>query len=406
MRRSSAVVCLLAGVVFGLLSGQIGAQESATTKAIAVIDDFEDGDLDGWAGPTGPCTVENSSSTGANGSSRSLKITGDCGHYQGAWYNLGDWQPTGVTFWVRTDTTSFARAYVVLGDDSVASNNGAVFFSALNSGYWAVGIGTATFALEPIVVGQWYRVDLTLDWVGKTVDVSIDGVPRQFNVPFRSPETTSLTRLDFYNYQSAVSFLDQIQMSSPPASIEILRDGFESADTTGWSSTTPAAPQRLVIFDAGGTPNAIGGRSGADVLCGQAAQSMTGIPVSATTRALISVDASDQISNFPTRYRVPTDRPITGPNWEVIADDWADLLDGTIDQSLLSAGAQATDTYWYSGSVSNGSAVSTTCSGWTDDGTHFDGRYGDSQWTDSRWIDRGDATCGVAAYHVLCLAWR
>ena len=132
-----------------------------------------------WAAPTGPCTVLNTSVTGANSSMRSLRIFGACGHYQGTRYDLGGSQPTGLTFWVRTDSSTFARAYVVLGDDNVASNNGAVFFSALNSGYWAVGTGTHTFNLAPVVVGQWFRVDLVLDWVGKTVDISIDGGPEK-----------------------------------------------------------------------------------------------------------------------------------------------------------------------------------------------------------------------------------
>lgn len=406
MRRFLTVAILFGTLALSLPPGNLGAQEIVGAKAIAVIDDFEDGDLVGWAGPTGPCTVVNTSVTGANGSSRSLRVFGACGHYQGTRYDLGGSQPTGVTFWVRTDSSTFARAYVVLGDDNVASNNGAVFFSALNSGYWAVGTGTHTFNLAPVVVGQWFRVDLALDWVGKTVDISIDGEPRQYNVPFRAPETTSLTRLDFYNYQNADSYLDQISVSFPPASPSILADGFESADTTGWSSTIPDAPQRVVIFDAGGTSVAIGGRSGADVMCGQAALSMTGIPVSATTRALISVDAIDQISNFPPRYGVPTNRSITGTNWEVVADDWADLLDGTIDQTLSDAGILTTAIYWYSGSFADGSMTTTTCSGWTNDGALFDGHYGYNQQTDSRWIDNDNATCGLDSYHVLCLAWR
>lgn len=406
MRRSLTVACLVGVIALAAPSRQIGAQEPATAKAIAVIDDFEDGNLDGWAAPTGPCTAVNSSATGANGTSRSLRVAGDCGHFQGTWYDLGGWQATNVSFWVRTETPNLTAAYAVLGDNDIAVNQGAVMFLATISGYWALSTGTASYELTPYVAGQWYRVDLSFDWVAKTVDASIDGIPRQYNVPFRSPATASLTRLHFYNYYNTTSYLDEIRMSSPPASIEVFKNGFESADTTGWSGTTPALAKRLVIFDAGGTSVAIGGRSGADVMCGEAALSMTGIPVSAKTRALLSVDADDEISNFPARYGVPTDRPITGPNWEVIVDNWSDLLDGTIDQTLFSAGVLTSANYWYSGSISNGDAVSTTCSGWTADGTLFDGRYGDNGLTDSRWIDRGDATCGVTSYHVLCLAWR
>jgi hypothetical protein len=89
-----------------------------------------------------------------------------------------------------------------------------------------------------------------------------------------------------------------------------------------------------------------------------------------------------------------------------LADDWADLLDGSIDQSLLDAGAQAATNFWYSGSFSDGAASSYTCSGWTGGSALFDGRYGSTQQTSSFWIDTGEATYGLNACHVLCLAWR
>ena len=138
------------------------------------------------------------------------------------------------------------------------------------------GPGGTVYELAPYVANQWYRVDLTLDWLGRTIDVFIDGVPRQYNVPFRSPTTTSLTRLHFYNFDNSTAWLDYIMMSSPPPSLDLFDNGFESADTTAWSLAVPAQPTRLVLFDGGGISGAIGGRSGADVLCGQAAQTATG----------------------------------------------------------------------------------------------------------------------------------
>jgi hypothetical protein len=396
-------------VVLGtlLLSVPCPAEDGAAPKAIALIDDFEDGDLVGWAAPTGACSAVNTALTGADGSGRSLRVDGACGHYQGPWFDLVDFQATGVSFWVRPGSSSMSDTYVVIGDDNVAINNGVVFFFARSTGRFVlVGPGLDDYELAPYVANQWYRVDLSLDWVGRTVDVFIDGVARQYNVPFRSPATTTLTRLHFYNFDNSIGWLDTIIMSSPPPTLEVFGNGFESADTTAWSLTTPAPPARLVLFDGGGISGPIGGRSGADVLCGQAAQTTAGIPVSATTRAFLSFSAGDEIRDFPTLYGVPTDRPVTGPNWNVIADDWADLLDGSIDQSLLDAGAQAMTNFWYSGSFSDGAVTPYTCSGWTDGSTFFDGRYGSTQQTSSSWIDTGEATCGLNAYHVLCLAWR
>lgn len=186
--------------------------------------------------------------------------------------------------------------------------------------------------------------------------------------------------------------------------LPIFADGFESGDTASWSSTVSTPTDRLVIFDGGGTSGSIGGRLGADVLCSNAAQSIPVIPGSAI-RGLISVSASDEIRDLPMTYGVPTDRPITSQAGVAIADNWSDLLDGTIDQSLVAAGALASGTFWYSGSLDNGSVATTTCSGWTDGSTLLGGRYGSSSATDGRWINNSDATCGSPMYHVLCLAW-
>lgn len=396
-------------VVIGFNGAPLSAasDEASGTKAIALIDDFEDGDLVGWAAPTGSCSAVNTALTGANGSSRSLRIDGDCAHYFGTWFDLFNFQATSVSFWVRSGATFLLDAYVVLGDDNVTTDHGVVFFAAASNGRFIIwGPGGTVYELAPYVANQWYQVGLTLDWVGRTVDVFIDGMPWQYNVPFRSQTATSLTRLHFYNFHNSTAWLDYIIMSSPPPSLDLFENGFESADTTAWSVTNPTPPTRLVLFDGGGISGAIGGRSGADVLCGQAAQTTNGIPANATTRAFLTFSAGDEIRDFPSLYGVPTNRPVTGPNWNVIANDWADLLDGTIDQSLVAAGAQTATNFWYTGSTSDGAVSPYTCSGWTDGMTLFDGRYGSTQVTDDRWISNGEATCGVSSYHVLCLAWR
>jgi hypothetical protein len=404
-RLLTSVLCSVF-VLHGVLPST-AADETPALKAIALIDDFEDGDLVGWAAPTGACTAVNTSLTGANGSSHSLRVDGACGLFLGPWFDLVNFQATGITFWVRAASTTGYNAYTVFGDDNVSSNYGVVFFAAAATGHFVLGgLGGTPYQLAPYVADQWYRVDLTLDWVGRNTDVFIDGVPWQYNVPFRSPASTTLTQLHFFNYSNSTSWIDYIVMSSPPPSLNIFENGFESADTTAWSVTNPTPPTRLVLFDGGGISGAIGGRSGADVLCGQAAQTTNGIPANATTRAFLTFSAGDEIRDFPSLYGVPTNRPVTGPNWNVIANDWADLLDGTIDQTLLDAGVQTATEFWYSGSTTDGSASPYTCSGWTDGSTSFDGRYGRTLLTDGRWISESEAKCGVNLYHVLCLAWR
>ena len=109
---------------------------------------------------------------------------------------------------------------------------------------------------------------------------------------------------------------------------------------------------------------------------------------------------------MPGKYGVPTDRQVTGPNWNVIAANWADLLDGSIAMDLAAAGVQTYHDHWYSGSYSDGSVSSYTCSGWTDGSSSAGAIVGSVHATSSMWMDAGGVICGECIYHVLCLAWR
>jgi len=116
--------------------------------------------------------------------------------------------------------------------------------------------------------------------------------------------------------------------------------------------------------------------------------------------------------NFPELYGMPTNRPFASPGGSVIADDFADLLDGTIERSLEEAGVVTTEPgFWFTGSNADGTASENTCSGWTY--SSFDdvirANYGYTDSTNSKglpWLG-GDstATCSAGQYHVLCVTW-
>lgn len=401
--RTVTVVVMSCAVCW---SGMAAAQEPpvGATRSIRLVDDFEDQNLDGWTVPTGPCIV-NIASIGAAGTSYSLVINGACGHDGGTSYDLGDQQTTGVSLYVQSTTVFNNHLFVVLDDDNQASNGYIVTFLGTSAAWFTVIAGPGTqYDLMPIPDHDWHLLHFDIDWVGKNVDVSIDGVPRQYNLPFRTNSISTLRRIHLYNLDDALAWYDQIVLSTPAESIAIMSDDFESADASGWTVASPALPQRLVIFSAGGVSGAIGGRIGADLLCGQAAQGMSGVPLHATTRAFLSVDVMDSIANMPIRYGVPTDREVTGPSTIVIADQWDDLMDGTIDTSLGDAGVLGPYA-WYSGSAADGSADNDTCSGWTAS-IGSAGRSGSFASTDSSWISAGDSICGASVIRILCLAWR
>ncbi len=139
-------------------------------------------------------------------------------------------------------------------------------------------------------------------------------------------------------------------------------------------------------------------------MCRTAVWGYPGLPTE-NVRAFISVSSSDEIRDMPSVYNVPVTREVVGPNGAKVGDDWYDLFNGDIDQSLQAAGVLIDALYWYSGSNADGSLNSSNCTAWTDNGTGHYGRYGDRGLTDNRWINRSDATCGLASYHVLCVTW-
>jgi hypothetical protein len=184
-----------------------------------------------------------------------------------------------------------------------------------------------------------------------------------------------------------------------------------AADAPAESEAGTGGPS-LWLFDGHSSGGALGGRTGVDDLCATAATGDAG-PLYAHVHAFLSVNDTDEIRDMPSTYSVPTNLPIRSQAGTIVATDWTDLLDGTIDTNLAAAGV-FTGTFWYSGSNADGSiATSTvdggvhplTCTGWTDGSGFLDASYGVSNSTTSTWMATGQATCGLSSYHVLCLGW-
>ncbi len=70
--------------------------------------------------------------------------------------------------------------------------------------------------------------------------------------------------------------------------------------------------------------------------------------ISGGLHAFINVDASDAILNFYSIYpSLPQDLPVYNPDkTKKIADNWQDLMDGSIDMSLADAGILSSGSYW------------------------------------------------------------
>ena len=173
---------------------------------------FEDGVADGFTQLTQTMAVTNA--TAANGTTRSLTVTGgSTGHLNGVYLQAPTCQTTRFSAWVRPQAGTAAHNYIVLGDDSVTANNCILFFYAQGSSstFRLVSSSTATAAYTPDV---WVHVVFEIDWATKTVNASVDGVPFATGLPFRSSTQNQLTRIHLYNYNSAVGTYDEIEMQT------------------------------------------------------------------------------------------------------------------------------------------------------------------------------------------------
>lgn len=155
---------------------------------------------------------------------------------------------------------------------------------------------------------------------------------------------------------------------------------------------------QVVVFDAGTSSGALGGRTGADALCRAHAPAAY-----ANVHALLSVSATDDIATMPVHYGLPDAVPFVSATGDPIATSLSDLLDGGIGTTLAAAHVYLDPQPWWSGSTSSGQLSGANCLGFSD--SHMgNGEQGANDRVDAKWIADTTSRCNVAS-HVLCLGW-
>ena len=144
------------------------------------------------------------------------------------------------------------------------------------------------------------------------------------------------------------------------------------------------------------------GRSGANTLCRNRRNEIFPKLPSNNVYAFISINSSDHISNMDSNYLVPINKAIKGPTGIVIANDWNDLLDGSILETL--SNASITSISWWSASNSDGSLHDANCTNF--DGTAGQGRVGYATIKNEPWITGFTVNCTETNHVVLCICWN
>lgn len=175
--------------------------------------------------------------------------------------------------------------------------------------------------------------------------------------------------------------------------------GTASADVDNISIACWGDAHFLYLSSSNSVAGSIGTRSQADALCESLKDGTYPTLPCSGTAAFLSYSTTDEIRDFPTMYSLLTDIEIQNANnsFAKVADDWADLLDGSIDSAITQS--------WWSGSMSDGSVFDGfNCTGWTASGGDAV-VVGSSASTDNFWTGMSDGLCSTPA-RLLCLCYQ
>jgi hypothetical protein len=170
-------------------------------------------------------------------------------------------------------------------------------------------------------------------------------------------------------------------------------------------SKVPAVPATNIILYGHGTAftGNLGGRSGANAKCVASANKPAGY---SNFAAFLSVNSSDTIAGRQAFSGLDTSRNIRSANGTLIANNWADLLDGTISNTLASAGINIPTGFWNSGANADGT-LGQTCNAWTVGAAGSTVDWGVPGSATSTWINPGATGKDFCAdlSDILCIAW-
>lgn len=169
-------------------------------------------------------------------------------------------------------------------------------------------------------------------------------------------------------------------------------------------------PGRIYLYSASGTYNgnlakfSPSARATIDAYCAPSQSlSVVVVPSFSHYRGFISISESDAIKNFPSLYDVPASWKIVSFSGNIIAYNWSDLMDGSINMKLEGAGV--VDTYWWSGSLSDGSFDAlNNCNSWNSGTNTANGKTGAHNAIDDEWMSERARNCNNSL-KLLCVGW-
>lgn len=209
--------------------------------------------------------------------------------------------------------------------------------------------------------------------------VEIDPVTITFSGPVKATtcDSTSIYLHDGTANVSAAVACSESTATVTPTTFLTHKQAFTVHVTTGVHSADDVAlgapftstfttRNVLFMFATSSHNGDLGGRTGADALCGSAYSGVSSLGCNTSTiRAFVTVGGDDEIRDMHLKYGVLNDVPVRGPNGELIDQDFPSLLDGGILRNLNTAGL-GMGLFWTGADNDGGTApLNGHCSGWT-----------------------------------------
>ncbi len=185
-----------------------------TAQCNAFYDGFESGTFQAhWTLGTGYTqSVDTNSPAVGN---YSLVHTGTSSHTGGSFATFTSGQPQYISYRIKSDGTTGAHGYVVIGDANVTTND-CVLFTYVTGGN-ALRFYNGTGQNFPINANQWYHVELqNINYISRTMDVYLDGNLILSGWAFRSSSMSSISQFHIYNLNVANASYDEIIVGATP----------------------------------------------------------------------------------------------------------------------------------------------------------------------------------------------
>jgi hypothetical protein len=195
-------------------AGQGGGAGSAGYTGALFVEDFEDGNYDGWALGPSMSTYAVSTAAAANGSTRSMQITGGTGYFNGPNYMLGGLKPSKLSWWVYIADSignSGGEGYFVLSSDTAATQ--ALIYCFIDQ--YAINFSGAFFVSTSAIANHWYHFEVDIDWQAEMYSVQMDGAAIGSGMLGGNTPFNGIQRVDIFNanaYDDDIVYWDEIVM--------------------------------------------------------------------------------------------------------------------------------------------------------------------------------------------------